>query len=416
MEISVSSQHASCKVHVVEHACAGRRARDDARRASALDPLELRQQLIGRDRGAFSMMAVVCSLSLALLLFSSPAAAAAATSDPIVRPASDAAGSCSAATATTLKVSWAEEPETDMYYVQLTDPSVIGSRPYALQTTAVASVTLVDLVPDTEYTLSVRSHPSDFNIVWGWRPASPTFKCKTMAERVDAPNQLQRVGDGPHESEIALRWSPAQAANIFTTSAHSVGVRLATADSVHSGAEWRWERAASATMHTVHNLASGQRYEVAVRDDISGGVSDPLLMRTAAAGVLYTNAYRISEYTFDGAIGFILLLAVTGMVAFSYTTAETAMLVYVACLCLRLQWTFWITMTQVRRSQFLCMFRTVVVTPSSTARTELLMGTATTRWTSASRHWKPCALRRNTAEQRLIAPRARYVLSRPLCC
>ena len=194
--------------------------------------------------------------------------------------------------------------------MQLTAPSVTGSRPYALQTTATASVTLVDLVPDTEYTLSVRSHPSEFNIVWGWRPAGPTFTCKTMAERADAPSQLQRVGDSPHESEIALQWLPAPAAGATTSSAsaHSVGVRLANADGLRNGSVWRWERADRDTVHTLRNLASGQHFEVAVRDDTSGRVSDPIRMRTAAPGVLYTNAYRISEYTFDGAMHWVLVL------------------------------------------------------------------------------------------------------------
>ena len=173
----------------------------------------------------------------------------------------DAAGGCSGATATTLKVSWAMEPQTDLYYVQLSDPLNTAGTPYALQTTATPSITLMDLVPDTEYTLSVRSHPSEFNIVWGWRPAAASFKCKTAAERADAPSQLRRVGNGPHESEIALSWSPVEGAAEAT---HAVGTRLAGGDA--EGA-WRWESADSPGAHTARNLASGQRYEVAVRDE-----------------------------------------------------------------------------------------------------------------------------------------------------
>ena len=236
-------------------------------------------------------------LLLPLLVFASAGATAAA---PAARGGAPA-GSCSARTATTLSVSWAEEPETDMYYVQLSDPQgPADARPYALQTTPSASLTLNDLVPDTEYTLSVRSHPSQFNIVWGWRPASPSFKCRTAPERADAPSQPQRVGNSPHVSEIALQWRPAQTASAATTTPHSVGVRRAAPDSA-SGSGWRWEPADSPTAHTARNLSSGERYEVAVRDDLSGVVSESLLMRTASPGVLYTNAYRISEYTFDGA-------------------------------------------------------------------------------------------------------------------
>jgi hypothetical protein len=202
----------------------------------------------------------------------------AAATTPGTSPTLSASGSCSDATATTLKVSWAEEPLTDLYYVQLSDTD---GKPYALQTTATSSITLIDLVPDTAYTLSVRSHPSEFNIVWGWRPAGLAFKCKTMSERADAPHQLRRVGDRPHESEISLRWSPTAAATAASSSAvsHSVGFRL------EGGADWHWEPADSVAAHTSRSLASGQRYEVAVRDDNSGAVSEPLLMRTAAPGV-----------------------------------------------------------------------------------------------------------------------------------
>lgn len=216
------------------------------------------------------------SVLLALLL--SGAAAAIPGTSPTL--SASGSGSCSDATATTLKVSWAEEPLTDLYYVQLSDTD---GKPYALQTTAVPSITLIDLVPDTEYTLSVRSHPSEFNIVWGWRPAGLAFKCKTTSERADAPHQLRRVGDRPHESEISLRWSPAAAAAATATgstaTSHSVGFRL------EGGADWHWEPADSVAAHTSRSLASGQRYEVAVRDDNSGAVSEPLLMRTAAPGV-----------------------------------------------------------------------------------------------------------------------------------
>eukprot|EP01045_Picozoa_sp_COSAG04_P035620 COSAG04_NODE_8302_length_993_cov_1.342282_2_plen_102_part_01 len=78
-----------------------------------------------------------------------------------------AAAACGAATATTLSLSWGEEPATDLYYVAIARDAT--TRPLALQTTPTSSITLIDLVPDTEYFLTVRSHPSEFNVVWGWR-------------------------------------------------------------------------------------------------------------------------------------------------------------------------------------------------------------------------------------------------------
>ena len=62
---------------------------------------------------------------------------------------------------------------------------------------------------------------------------------------------------------------------------------------------WRWQPADSPGAHTARELASGEAYEVAVRDEATGAVSEPLLMRTAAPGVMYTPTYRISEYTFE---------------------------------------------------------------------------------------------------------------------
>jgi hypothetical protein len=50
-------------------------------------------------------------------------------------------------------------------------------------------------------------------------------------------------------------------------------------------------------LQVLAGLDSGRRFEVAVRDESTGVVSEPLLMRTAKPGVLYTAAYRISEYT-----------------------------------------------------------------------------------------------------------------------
>ena len=203
-----------------------------------------------------------------------------------------AAAACGAATATTLSLSWGEEPATDLYYVAIARDAT--TRPLALQTTPTPSITLIDLVPNTEYFLTVRSHPSEFNVVWGWRePTGAPLRCKTAAESAEAPQRLRRVGDSPHESSVALSWRPAPGSE---AAAHAVGLRRA--DAAAAGG-WRWEPADSPGAHTARELASGEAYEVAVRDEATGAVSEPLLMRTAAPGVMYTPTYRISEYTFE---------------------------------------------------------------------------------------------------------------------
>lgn len=216
-------------------------------------------------------------ISAALFLAAAPLAAAAAAL-PL---------RCGASTETSIQLQWAEVSDTDLYAVHIAKDA--STRALALQTTPLASVTLIDLVPGTDYYLTVRSHPAADNIVWGWRaPTGPPLKCSTAKAERSRPNGLRRIGDAPHESAVVLRWTPTA-----RTGSHSVGTRRV------GEAAWRWEPADTADSHTAAGLASGLTYEVCVRDDTSGAISEPLLMRTAAPGVIYTAPYRISEYTFE---------------------------------------------------------------------------------------------------------------------
>jgi hypothetical protein len=95
---------------------------------------------------------------LQLLCFVASNAVCAATAAS-ASAAAAAAPRCTEATATTLLVSWGAEDATDMYYVALAKDA--ASRPLALQTCAVPSLKLVDLVPGTSYWITVRSHPSE---------------------------------------------------------------------------------------------------------------------------------------------------------------------------------------------------------------------------------------------------------------
>ena len=93
--------------------------------------------------------------------------------------------------ATSISVKWDAIEATDLYYVALSETAT--SRPFALQTSAAPSLRLIDLVPSTTYYLTLRSHPSSEQIVWGWRPAAAPVRCSTTAERPDAPNSLRRT-------------------------------------------------------------------------------------------------------------------------------------------------------------------------------------------------------------------------------
>ena len=206
-------------------------------------------------------------------------------------PLASSAVTCGAAGATTLVVSWDAVLDTDLYYVALS--SSPGVAPYALQTSATPSLTLIDLVPEKKYHITVRSHPSTENIVWGWRPPTAEVVCKTKAASKQAPHSLQRLGDAPSERSIAVTWNPALAPNGTAPNAtHQVGVRFI-------GGTWRWELATTARQHELTGLAPGSLYEVAVRDEATGELSELMQARTSAVGAVHTLAYRISEYSMD---------------------------------------------------------------------------------------------------------------------
>ena len=159
----------------------------------------------------------------------------------------------------------------------------------------------------------------------------------TAAVRLHAPHSLRRQGDAPSERAIALTWSPAvvrpsgaHQVEAPTTAEHyhhhHVGVRRLGGGGLAEGA-WRWEPAAASVAapaasvaaaaarrgleqrqqlqsqpqytHELVGLAPGAMYEVVVRDDATGEVSDPERMRTATVGAMHVAAYRISEYTMD---------------------------------------------------------------------------------------------------------------------
>ena len=168
---------------------------------------------------------------------------------------------CGTSTSTTVTMNWDAVPATDLYYVGIVSSASPGERPYAIQTTATTSATVLDLVPDTAYYFTLRSHPSEFNIVWGWRQPAVAVSCSTSATRRGAPHGLRRRGDRPNERSIGLEWraatrlaGPGNATSAGPAAiAHEVGIR--TADT----SRWRWEPADAATTHLTSGLAAGTR-------------------------------------------------------------------------------------------------------------------------------------------------------------
>eukprot|EP01062_Namystynia_karyoxenos_P030790 TRINITY_DN2290_c7_g1_i1.p2 TRINITY_DN2290_c7_g1~~TRINITY_DN2290_c7_g1_i1.p2 ORF type:complete len:384 (+),score=112.51 TRINITY_DN2290_c7_g1_i1:74-1225(+) len=95
---------------------------------------------------------------------------------------------CEPAGAGALRLSWAAESNTDLYWVALLEGS--GGRPFAIETVtppqgaAVVNHTLRGLAPARRYWLQLRSHPASApSTVWGWRAAAgAAAQCETLGE------------------------------------------------------------------------------------------------------------------------------------------------------------------------------------------------------------------------------------------
>jgi hypothetical protein len=218
---------------------------------------------------------------------------------------------CSGATSVSIAVAWDTVPETDLYYVAVAYAAT--ARPFAIQTSAGTNLTLIDLKPGTTYYLSLKSHPSsEPTIAWapGWRDPSEPIACTTTKSPASAPADVVRTGELA-DTSIALSWAhPARPGSTF-----EIGVLKAegcvegdcTDHRRGRPVDWDWSGAnvELVTMGTAHHgaaltgLEPGRTYFVSVRRSASGVASDPVPFRTKKADLMYTTAYRISEYAMD---------------------------------------------------------------------------------------------------------------------
>ena len=108
-----------------------------------------------------------------------------------------------------------------------------------------------------------------------------------------SPGRVAAHGVRGGLAEGAWRWEPAAA----SAAAPAASVAAAAA---RRGLEQRQQlQSQPQYTHELVGLAPGAMYEVVVRDDATGEVSDPERMRTSAVGAMHVAAYRISEYTMD---------------------------------------------------------------------------------------------------------------------
>ena len=141
-----------------------------------------------------------------------------------------------------------------------------------------ARLVLRDLLPDRVYHLRPRVHPASApSIVQGWVNATrgETRGCSTAAGGTFG---LRRVGSAPEARRVRVEWDG------------GVGEVVRR----RAGGGWRpAEMAAGAVV----GLEPGLEYELAVR--VGDAVGDPVLFRTARVGAVYTEMFRVSEYTYE---------------------------------------------------------------------------------------------------------------------
>ena len=256
---------------------------------------------------------------------------------------------CTAATSVSLTVAWDASTEpTDAYYVALS--SGPERSPFALQVVQVdstngSSATTIstdtnkdtgtgststimhvidDLLPNHTYYVSVRSHPSTNNIVWGWRAsAGPPVRCVTDAVSPLAPGNLRRVGNVQPDA-VGLTWDIPQALAAAETPGKFGSDASHAHHNNHSYEIVHWHAAAKgandstssvgAAVTTVLVPAGSERSEtgfeltglphrsellIAVRSLVTGALSDAVIFRTSAPNTRFNTLYRLSEYTFD---------------------------------------------------------------------------------------------------------------------
>lgn len=222
------------------------------------------------------------------------------------------AGQCRSATSVSITLSWAVSgrpapSEVDMFMVGLYVPGDPPEQPSMILTATTLNATVEDLAPGRAYQFRVKAHPHHAHSrVSGWGTWSVPWECATQprppgaAARVWSPGPLR-----PTAVTLRWRWEPPNCTDVSPTALLTVRWRwtadpLTTAGASAGGSVRPPLGRALAgattvdrrqTTVTLRGLQPGAAYRVTV------GTADPLVVWTAAPGLVHTEVFRVSEGT-----------------------------------------------------------------------------------------------------------------------
>jgi len=194
-------------------------------------------------------------------------------------PFSASSGTCTASTIS-LSVRWPVAQGADLYAVHL---AADGSAPFLSQTSPVPTIRLVDLNPDTRYTLTLRSRTRG-----NWTDLVPLAHCSTRPLKLNQAWVLSpQTAPTTHSMVVALGHGSHK---------HRFSVQYRQTNSL---AAWSSPQTFEGLNGTIDDMQSGTKYQIRARLELSNGslgpFSDVVEQRTADLRTESLDMYRISE-------------------------------------------------------------------------------------------------------------------------
>lgn len=228
---------------------------------------------------------------------------------------------CVGSTQNSAELSWAPVADSDLYMLRIRRGGSPTDNAFAVQTTTNTSAVVIDLLPGKAYYFDVISHDSAApSIVWGWRNRTRDIvRCATAPAAPNTRGVLRRVS-GAAPTRIDVGWSVGAGCRAVAQRLGAAGFELAPGDLRKArGALIRAlagdkeagpvvvsmvgvaDAVAGGFRSTLEGLHPTSTYAAALLCGSKGSsdLSPITILRTASEGVLYTDMYRVSEYTYE---------------------------------------------------------------------------------------------------------------------